>query len=180
MCFNGKRERAQVVSSQVTLNLCCGSHLSTFFCALPVMFGLTSCQCMLCSSSRSPQEKRCGPQQSCLRGRKRNSTGSECVGNLRDFFNSRLLSGLKVAVLWPPAQQRCVDLYEGHSLIDIFFFFVGDFVYFFQDWLVETKVGLFSLNGPQNHMCDWQKIALLSFCLASGLKPLNRKHNNSK
>lgn len=61
-----EKERAQVVLSQVTLNLCCGSLLSTYFCALPVLFGLTSCRCMLCSSSRSPQEKRCGPQQSCL------------------------------------------------------------------------------------------------------------------
>lgn len=85
-CTLTEKEWAQVVSLQVTLNLCCGSLLSTYVCALPVMFGLTSCQCTLCSSSRSPQEKWCGPQHRCLSGRKYDSTGLVCVRNLRDLL----------------------------------------------------------------------------------------------
>ncbi|KAF1375073.1 hypothetical protein PFLUV_G00235630 [Perca fluviatilis] len=50
------------------------------------MLGLTSWRCVLCSSSRSPQEKRCGPKQSCLEETyiSREKMGCNCSSDYSD------------------------------------------------------------------------------------------------
>ncbi len=134
-----EKEWAQAVLSQVTLNLCCGSLLSTYFCALPVMFGLTSCQCMLCSSSRSPQEKRCSPQQCCLKGRKRNSAGLRVCWYSERLVNSCLVSWLNVTMAWPTFTRGLVYIMIRKGVIHWLTCtkcvtnFILSFFFFFQD-----------------------------------------------